>query len=66
VKWNSFRTGHYHCVQAEEMRPIKDAEHTDIDETQWIDNCLVGVCKTLGANADDMVSSEKLYNSANS
>jgi hypothetical protein len=57
--------GNYRCVQADEMRPIKEAVHSDLELTRSIYNWVGELCVSLGASPDDMVPFEKYANAAN-
>ncbi len=65
AKWSMLMTGNYRCVQAEEMRSIRDAVHTDLDASKAIYNWVSDLCVTLGAAPGDMVPFEKYANAAN-
>lgn len=66
AKWSMLLAGNYRCVQAQDMRPIKSAVHSDIEETQAVYNWVVDLCKALGANGSEMVPFEKYANAAKS
>ena len=36
AKWSMLMAGNYRCVQPEEMRPIKEAVHTDLDASKGV------------------------------
>jgi hypothetical protein len=59
AKWAMLLTGNYRCVTAQGARAIKDAVHTDIDESQSVYNWVCDLCVSLGADPDDMVPFEK-------
>ena len=56
--------GNYRCVQPNEMRPIKDAVHSDLEATRTVYNWVVKLCVSLGASEKDMVPFEKYANAA--
>lgn len=58
-------TGNYRCVQADAMRPIKEAVHSDIDVSRAAYKWVSDLCVSLGADASDMVPFEKYANAAN-
>lgn len=64
AKWSMLMTGNYRCVQKDDIRPIKDAVHGDIEQSRQVYNWVVDLCKTMGADADDMVPFEKYANAA--
>ena len=66
AKWAMLLAGNYRCVQADGMRSIKEAVHTDIEETREVYNWVVDLCVSLGASRDDMVPFAKYANAAQS
>jgi hypothetical protein len=66
AKWAMLIAGNYRCVQADAMRSIKEAVHTDIEESRAIYNWVVDLCVSLGASRDDMVPFEKYAKAAQS
>ena len=66
AKWAMLMAGNYRCVQAEEMRPIKEAVHGDIEASQAVYEWVVGVCIDLGGDASDFVPFEKYAKAASS
>jgi hypothetical protein len=56
--------GNYRCVEADAMRPIKDAVHSDIVATRAAYDWVVKLCVSLGADPGDMVPFEKYANAA--
>ena len=65
AKWSMLMTGNYRCVQADAMRPIKEAVHSDIDVSRAAYKWVSDLCVSLGADASDMVPFEKYANAAN-
>ena len=59
AKWSMLMAGNYRCIQRDAMRSIKDAVHTNIDESRDIYNWVVKLCVSLGAAESDMVPFEK-------
>ncbi|MDH5204113.1 MAG: 2-dehydropantoate 2-reductase [Hylemonella sp.] len=59
AKWAMLLTGNYRCVQADGMRPIKEAVHSDVAQSQQVYQWVVDLCVKLGASPDDMVPFEK-------
>ena len=59
AKWAMLLTGNYRCVQADGMRPIRDAVHGDLEKSREVYEWVCGLCVLLGAAADDMVPFEK-------
>ncbi len=66
AKWSMLLTGNYRCVTTGEARPIKEAVHSDIDESRaiyaWVDE----LAQSLGADPADQVPFEKYANAAQS
>jgi hypothetical protein len=65
AKWAMLMAGNYRCVTKQGIRSIKDAVHTDIDASRTIFSWVVDLCKTLGADAKDLVPFEKYAAAAN-
>jgi hypothetical protein len=59
AKWAMLLTGNYRCVQPAEMRPIKEAVHSDPGASRAIYAWVAELCKSLGANERDLVPFEK-------
>jgi hypothetical protein len=64
AKWAMLLTGNYRCVQADNVRPIRDAVHADIELSRSIYQWVCDVCVALGAAPEDMVPFEKYANAA--
>jgi len=64
AKWAMLIAGNYRCVQKNEMRPIKDAVHSDVEASRTVYNWVVKLCVSLGANEKDLVPFEKYANAA--
>ncbi|MCK5273047.1 MAG: hypothetical protein KAR37_00245, partial [Alphaproteobacteria bacterium] len=64
AKWSMLLTGNYRCIQKDDMRPIRDAVHSDVERSRSIYNWVGELCQTLGASPDDMVPFEKYANAA--
>ena len=64
AKWAMLIAGNYRCVQEDAMRPIKEAVHSDIEESRAVYDWVVKLCTLLGASADDMVPFDKYANAA--
>jgi hypothetical protein len=59
AKWAMLIAGNYRCITKEGMRPIKEAVHSDLEKSRTVYNWVVELCKSLGADAKDMVPFEK-------
>ncbi|MBM86472.1 MAG: hypothetical protein CMM47_10680 [Rhodospirillaceae bacterium] len=66
AKWCMLLAGNYRCVMAEEMRSIRDAVHTNLDESKAVYNWVSDLCVSLGADPGDMVPFEKYADAAQS
>lgn len=64
AKWPMLMTGNYRCIGDEEMRPIADAVHGDLEQSRAIYGWVAGLCQSLGAQADDLVPFEKYAQAA--
>lgn len=64
AKWNMLLTGNYRCVQKNDMRPIKDAVHSDLELSRLIYNWVGEVCQSIGAAEEDLVPFEKYAQAA--
>ena len=64
AKWAMLIAGNYRCVQADAMRPIKEAVHANLAETRAVYEWVVKLCVSLGADPGDMVPFEKYANAA--
>lgn len=59
AKWAMLLTGNYRCVQADGMRPIKEAVHGNLEQSRQVYEWVVEMCVQLGASRDDMVPFDK-------
>jgi hypothetical protein len=66
AKWAMLLAGNYRCVQADAMRSIQEAVHTDLEESRAVYGWVVDLCVSLGASPDDMVPFEKYAKAAQS
>ena len=64
AKWSMLLTGNYRCVQDDDMRSIKEAVHSDLEQSRTVYNWVSEVCRKLGASPDDQVPFEKYANAA--
>jgi hypothetical protein len=65
AKWCMLLTGNYRCVQADEMRPIKEAVHSDLAASKAVYEWVAALCRELGADPADQVPFEKYAAAAN-
>ena len=64
AKWPMLMTGNYRCIQRDDMIPIKDAVHANIDKSREVYDWVWRLCNSLGADNDDMVPFEKYAKAA--
>jgi hypothetical protein len=64
AKWSMLLAGNYRCVQADGMRSIKDAVHTDPEATRAVYNWVFDLSVSLGADPRDLVPFEKYAQAA--
>ncbi len=65
AKWAMLMAGNYRCVTRQGIRPIKEAVHADIDASRAVYDWVVELCRSLGADANDLVPFEKYAAAAN-
>src|SRR5215475_14360189 len=59
AKWAMLLAGNYRCVTKDGARMIKDAVHSNLEESKSVYNFVVDLCVKLGASRDDLVPFEK-------
>jgi hypothetical protein len=64
AKWPMLMAGNYRCIQRDDMIPIKEAVHGDVDKSREVYNWVWELCNTLGAADDDLVPFEKYAKAA--
>jgi hypothetical protein len=64
AKWSMLLAGNYRCVQADSMRSIKDAVHSDLAATRTVYNWVFDLSVSLGADPSDLVPFEKYAQAA--
>jgi hypothetical protein len=64
AKWSMLLAGNYRCVQDDEMIPIRQAVHTDLDASKEIFNWVADLTVKLGGDHNDLVPFEKYANAA--
>ncbi|MFK7859797.1 MAG: ketopantoate reductase family protein [Granulosicoccus sp.] len=64
AKWSMLLTGNYRCVTPSSVRPIRDAVHSNLDDSSgmyaWVD----ALAQKLGADVADLVPFEKYAKAA--
>jgi hypothetical protein len=66
AKWAMLLTGNYRCVTKDGPRSIKEAVHTNPDESRAVYDWVRELCIKLGAAPDDLVPFEKYAAAAQS
>ena len=64
AKWSMLLAGNYQCVQEDEMRPIREAVHSDLAASEAVFNWVVDLTESLGGDRSDLVPFEKYANAA--
>ena len=64
AKWAMLLTGNYRCVQVGDARSIKEAVHTDLDQSRAVYTWVNELCQAMGADPGDQVPFEKYANAA--
>ncbi|HKE41014.1 MAG TPA: hypothetical protein VKG21_14330 [Casimicrobiaceae bacterium] len=64
AKWSMLLTGNYRCIQKDAMRSIKDAVHSDVEQSRRVYLWVSDLCRKLGASPADQVPFEKYANAA--
>jgi hypothetical protein len=66
AKWPMLMTGNYRCIRPNEMIPIREAVHGDLDESRSMYEWVSSLCIGLGAESEDLVPFEKYAKAAES
>jgi len=64
AKWPMLIAGNYRCIRSQEMIPIREAVHGNVDRSREIYNWVANLCLGLGAHAADLVPFEKYARAA--
>jgi ketopantoate reductase PanE/ApbA-like protein len=64
AKWPMLIAGNYRCIRQDDMIPIREAVHGDVDESRRIYDWVAGLCTGLGAESADLVPFEKYAKAA--
>jgi hypothetical protein len=64
AKWPMLMAGNYRCIRRDDMIPIKDAVHANVDSSRELYNWVWKLCTSLGAGDEDMVPFEKYAKAA--
>lgn len=65
AKWSMLLTGNYRCVLADGARAIRDAVHSDIQQSERIYQRVDEIVRRLGADPEDAVPFAKYASAAN-
>ena len=64
AKWPMLIAGNYRCIRRDDMIPIREAVHGDVEESRRIYDWVVRLCTGLGAEPADLVPFEKYAKAA--
>src|SRR5262249_51309758 len=64
AKWPMLIAGNYRCIRRDDMIPIKDAVHANLEASRAVYEWVSKLCNRLGAEADDLVPFEKYAKAA--
>jgi hypothetical protein len=64
AKWPMLIAGNYRCIRPNDMIPIKEAVHGNVDQSREIYEWVAKLCTRLGAESADLVPFEKYAKAA--
>ncbi len=64
AKWCMLLAGNYQCIGSEDIRPIREAVHGDLEGSRELYEWVAQLCISLGADGADMVPFEKYARAA--
>jgi hypothetical protein len=64
AKWPMLIAGNYRCIRRDDMIPIKDAVHGNLEASRDVYEWVSRLCNRLGAEDDDLVPFEKYAKAA--
>ena len=64
AKWPMLIAGNYRCIRRDDMIPIKDAVHGNVDKSREVYDWVRKLCAGLGAEDEDLVPFEKYAKAA--
>src|SRR4029450_5696360 len=64
AKWPMLMAGNYRCIRRDDMIPIKEAVHADVDKSRGVYDWVWKLCAALGADDEDMLPFEKYAKAA--
>ncbi|MBS0335280.1 MAG: hypothetical protein JSS40_00345 [Proteobacteria bacterium] len=59
AKWPMLIAGNYRCIRPDGMIPIREAVHGDVEASRRVYEWVAGLCRSLGADAADLVPFDK-------
>ena len=66
AKWPMLMTGNYRCIGDDDMKPIANAVHDNLELSRAVYGWVTDLCISLGAHRDDLVAFEKYAQAASS
>ena len=64
AKWPMLIAGNYRCIRRDDLIPIRDAVHANVDSSRQVYDWVWKLCNGLGAEDDDMVPFDKYAKAA--
>ena len=64
AKWPMLIAGNYRCIRRDDMIPIRDAVHGDLEKSRSVYDWVAKLCATLGADSEDLVPFDKYAKAA--
>ena len=64
AKWPMLIAGNYRCIRRDDMIPIRDAVHGNVDTSREVYDWVWKLCTSLGASDEDMVPFDKYAKAA--
>ena len=64
AKWPMLIAGNYRCIRRDDLIPIRDAVHANVDTSREVYDWVWKLCNGLGAEDEDMVPFEKYAKAA--
>ena len=64
AKWPMLMAGNYRCIRPDEMIPIQEAVHGNVENSRAIYEWVWNLCNKLGASDEDLVPFEKYAKAA--
>jgi hypothetical protein len=64
AKWPMLIAGNYRCIGAQDMIPIREAVHGNLERSREIYEWVASVCMLVGAQPDDLVPFDKYAKAA--